>query len=58
MLLSLKIKKAIEGEIKSQKALLKLLVSQEANYGSNCSKEKEEINKSIAYYEKVLKEGN
>ena len=56
MLVSIKIKKAIEVEAKSQKQLLKLLENQEANYGVDLSKEKTEINKSLAYYEKVLKE--
>lgn len=56
MLLSIKIKKVIEAEVKSQKALLKLLVAQETNYGTDCSKEKTDINNSITYYEKILKE--
>ena len=56
MLVSIKIKKAIESEIKQQKALLKLLVAQESNYGTDYSKEKADINQSITYYEKVLKE--
>ncbi len=56
MLVSIKIKKAIEQEAKNQKQLLKLLENQEANYGVDLSKEKTEINKSLAYYEKVLKE--
>lgn len=56
MLISIKIKKAIETEAKSQKQLLKLLVNQEANYGVDLSQEKAEINKSVEYYEKVLKE--
>lgn len=58
MLLSLKIKKTIESEIKNQKALLKLIVAQETNYNSNYAKEKEDINKTIAYYEKILRDGN
>ena len=56
MLVSIKIKKAMEAETKNQKNLLKLLINQEANYGVDLSKEKAEVNKSIAYYEKVLKE--
>ena len=56
MLVSIKIKKAIEQEVKSQKALLKLLETQEANYSVDLSKEKGEINKSLAYYDKVIKE--
>jgi len=56
MLMSIKIKKAIEAETKAQKALLKLLVNQEANYGVDLTKEKENINNSIEYYDKVLKE--
>ena len=55
MLISIKIKKAIETEEKSQKALLKMLENQEANYGSDLSKEKAEVNKTIAYYEKIIK---
>lgn len=56
MLISTKIKKVIENEIKSQKTLLKLMTNQETNYGVDLSKEKSDINKSVAYYEKVLKE--
>lgn len=56
MLISIKIKKAIETEAKSQAQLLKLLENQEANYGVDLSKEKAEINKSLEYYDKVLKE--
>lgn len=56
MLVSIKIKKAIEIEKKSQQTLLKLLETQEVNYSVDLSKEKAEINKSIEYYDKVLKE--
>lgn len=56
MLISIKIKKAIEAEAKAQKSLLKLLASQEANYGVDLTKQKEDINQSIAYYDKIIKE--
>ena len=56
MLVSLKIKKAIEAELKSQKAVLKTLDSQEANYGTNCSEVKENIKESVEYYNKILKD--
>ncbi len=56
MLISKNIKKAIETEKKSQQALLNLLIKQEANYGVDLTKEKAEINKSLAYYDKVVKE--
>lgn len=55
MLVSLKIKDVIKKEIKAQDMLLKSLESQEKNYGSDFSKEKEEIKKSIDYYEKFLR---
>ena len=58
MLLSEKIKKIIESEIKSQKQLLKLLDNQEKNYHEDYSSKKEMINKSLEYYDKVLKEGD
>lgn len=56
MLVSVKIKKAIENEVKSQKSLLKALENQEANYKVNLSKTKEDINKSIEYYNMFLDE--
>lgn len=56
MLVSLKIKKAIEAEVKGQKALLKLLESQEANYNSDCNEVKENVKASIDYYNKILNE--
>lgn len=56
MLISIKIKKAIESENKNQKQLLKSLENQENNYKVDLSKAKTEISKSIEYYEKVLKE--
>lgn len=56
MLISIKLKKAIEGEIKAQQTLLKLLENQEQNYNVDCSKEKAEIEESIAYYNKVIKD--
>lgn len=55
MLISIKIKKTIETEIKNQKALLKLLVSQEQNYNVDLSEQKKDIEKSIEYYESVIK---
>ena len=56
MLVSIKIRKAIESEAKAQKNLLKSLESQEANYKVDFSKHKAEINKSIEYYNKILDE--
>lgn len=58
MLLSEKIKKIITSEIKSQETLLKLLDNQEKNYHEDYSNKKEAINKSLAYYNKVLEEGD
>ena len=56
MLVSIKIKKAIESEVKTQNNLLKALENQEANYKVDFSKHKAEINKSIEYYNKILDE--
>lgn len=56
MLISNKIKEAIEKEIKTQKNLLKSLETQEANYNVDMSEIKDDIVKSIQYYEKILKE--
>lgn len=56
MLANKKIIKSIENEIKSQKALLKLLETQETNYNVDLSKEKENVNNSISFYERVVKE--
>ncbi len=56
MLISNNIKKAIEAEIKSQQTLLNLLVKQETSYNVDLSATKAEINDTIAYYEKVVKE--
>ena len=56
MLINKKIRNSIEAEIKAQKSLLKLLENQESNYGTDLSNEKEEIAKTIIYYDKVLKE--
>ena len=53
-LLSINIKKNIEKELKAQKSLLKLLLNQENNYNQDFSEKKIEIEKSIAYYEKIL----
>lgn len=54
--ISIKIKKALETEIKSQQALLKLLANQEKNYNKDLTKEKQDIETSIAYYNKVIKD--
>lgn len=56
MLLSQKITKAIESEIKSLKATVKTFEKLENDYGYDYAEKKNEINKSIAYAEKVLKE--
>lgn len=56
MLVSIKIKKSIENEVKSQKNLLKALENQETNYKVNLTKQKEDINKSIEYYTQILEE--
>lgn len=56
MLVSEKIKRAIEIEVKAQKQLLKLLEAQEKNYKEDYGDKKEAINQSLNYYDKVLKE--
>ena len=56
MLISNNIKKAIEAEIKSQQALVNMLIKQEASYNVDLTATKTEINNTIAYYEKVIKE--
>lgn len=56
MLISLKIKKAIEQEIKAQKSVVKILKNQETNYGTNVKEVVDQANNSITYYEKVLKD--
>lgn len=58
MLLSLKIKKVIESEIKVQQALKKSLELQEANYGVDLSNMKNDIDKVIAYYQDFVKNGS
>lgn len=56
MLVSLKIKKAIEAEIKSQRAYLKALETQEKNYSKDLTEEKQTVKDSIANYEAFIKE--
>lgn len=58
MLLSLKIKKVIESEIKVQQALKKSLELQEANYGVDLSNMKNDIDKVITYYQDFIKNGS
>lgn len=58
MIISIKIKKQIESEIKNQKSLLKLVTNQETNYQSNVGDLKDTINQSIQFYEKILKEAS
>lgn len=58
MLLSLKIKKVIESEIKVQQALKKSLELQEANYGVDLSNMKNDIDKVISYYQDFIKNGS
>ena len=58
MLLSLKIKKVIESEIKVQQALKKSLELQEANYGVDLSNMKNDIEKVINYYQDFIKNGS
>ena len=58
MLLSLKIKKVIESEIKVQQALKKSLELQEVNYGVDLSNIKNDIEKVIAYYQDFIKNGS
>ena len=58
MLLSLKIKKVIESEIKVQQALKKSLELQEVNYGVDLSNMKNDIEKVIAYYQDFIKNGS
>lgn len=56
MLLSAKIRKEIEKEIKVQKEFIKQLENHEQQYGCDYTAEKEQVLKSIDYYYKVLKE--
>ena len=56
MLISIKIKKSIEAEIKAQKSFVKTLEAQESNYGTNVKEVVDQTKQSINYYEKVLKE--
>ena len=56
MLVSEKIKKAIEIEVKAQKQLLKLLEAQEKNYKEDYSDKKDAINQTLNYYDKILNE--
>ena len=58
MLLSLKIKKVIESEIKVQQTLKKSLELQEANYGVDLSNMKNDIDKVISYYRDFIKNGS
>ena len=58
MLLSLKIKKVIESEIKVQQTLKKSLELQEANYGVDLSNMKNDIDKVINYYQDFIKNGS
>ena len=58
MLLSLKIKKVIESEIKVQQTLKKSLELQEANYGVDLSNMKNDIDKVISYYQDFIKNGS
>ena len=58
MLLSLKIKKVIESEIKVQQALKKSIELQEVNYGVDLSSMKNDIEKVIAYYQDFIKNGS
>ena len=57
-LISEKVKKAIEKEAKNQKTFLKIIENKEKNYSKDYTEEKEFVSKSIAYYEKILKENN
>ena len=56
MLVSEQIKEIIKKEVKSQQSVIKVLENQEKEYGFQFTKEKEMINKSIEYYNKVLNE--
>ena len=58
MLLSLKIKKVIESEIKVQQTLKKSLELQETNYNVDLSNMKNDIEKVIAYYQDFIKNGS
>lgn len=55
-LVSENVKKFIQKEIKVQENLYKLLEIREKDYGVKYQKEKEDINNSIKYYNKFLKE--
>ena len=54
--ISIKIIKAIEQEVKNQKLFIKALENQEKNYGSDFTEEKNKTQESIDYYNKMLKE--
>lgn len=56
MLISVQIKKAIENEIKSQQTLIKVLEKQEAMYNADAKAILDHAKKTIAFYDKVLKE--
>ena len=56
MLLSVKIRKEIEKEIKVQKEFIKQLENHEQQYGVDYTQQKEQVLKRIDYYYKVLKE--
>ena len=56
LLISEKIIKVINSEIKSQNSLLKLLEDREKNYHTDHSQDKEKINKSLQFYNKILEE--
>ena len=58
MILSLKIKKAIESEIKVQQTLKKSLELQETNYNVDLSNMKNDIDKVITYYQDFIKNGS
>lgn len=56
MLLSIKIIKEMEKEIKTLKDFLKILERQEEQYQVDYTLQKEQIHSSINYYYKVIKE--
>lgn len=56
MLISVKVQKTIEQEIKAEESYLKALENQEKNYKVDLTSNKEEAQASIDFYKKILKD--
>lgn len=57
MLVSIKVKKVLEAEIKKLELITKNLEETQTNYSIDYSETIKELNKSINYYKEVLKNG-